>query len=98
MNQDRRQETTTSVSEFTRKEPEHEGRRCRYRIRLQVDQPEQKGNDDRGIGNRTTQKRKRCRKPPSQGGLQEAAKDYFLRKCGTDDEMTIGEEDLSSGD
>jgi hypothetical protein len=41
----------------------------------------------RGIGKRSTEKRKRCRKLPSQGGLQEAAKDYFLLNCGTDDEI-----------
>jgi len=58
MDEYRRQEATASVSEFTRKEPEHEGRRCRYRIYLQVDQPEQKGNDDRGIGKRTTEQTK----------------------------------------
>jgi len=50
MDEYRRQETTASVSEFSRQEPEHEGRRCCYRIYLQVDQPEQKGNDYRGIG------------------------------------------------
>ncbi len=70
-----------------RKEPEHEGRRCCCRIYLQVDQPEQKGNDYRGIGKRSTEKRKRCRILPSQGGLQETAKDYFLLNCGTDDEV-----------
>lgn len=87
MGEYRWQETTASVSEFPRKKPEHEGRPCRHRIYLQVDQPEQKGNDYRGIGKRSTKKRKGCRKLPNQGGLQETAKDDFLLNWGTDDEV-----------